>query len=74
MAVAPSPVGPFKDPLGKPLVAKADFPKMQVIDPMVFVDDDGAAYLYWRQGRCQAVRSRAPGIIPSCGFPGATDG
>ena len=56
VAVASSPTGPFRDPLGKPLVAKADFPKMQVIDPMVFVDDDGAAYLYWGQGRCQAVR------------------
>ena len=29
---------------------------MQAIDPMVFVDDDGAAYLYWGQGRCKAVR------------------
>lgn len=56
VAVADSPIGPFKDPLGKPLVAKSDFPKMQAIDPMVFVDDDGAAYLYWGQGRCKAVK------------------
>jgi beta-xylosidase len=56
VAVADSPVGPFKDPLGKPLVAKTDFPRMQAIDPMVFVDDDGSAYLYWGQGRCKAVK------------------
>jgi beta-xylosidase len=29
---------------------------MQAIDPMVFVDDDGSAYLYWGQGRCKAVK------------------
>jgi alpha-L-arabinofuranosidase len=56
VAVANSPVGPFRDPLGKPLVAKSDFQGMQAIDPMVFVDDDGSAYLYWGQGRCKAVK------------------
>jgi hypothetical protein len=56
VAVGDTPVGPFQDPLGKPLVAKADFPQMQVIDPMVFVDDDGTAYLCWGQGRCKVVR------------------
>ena len=56
VAVADSPVGPFKDPLGKPLVARTAFPRMQAIDPMVFVDDDGSAYLYWGQGRAKAVK------------------
>lgn len=56
VAVSASPTGPFKDPLGTPLVAKNDFPRMQAIDPMVFVDDDGSAYLYWGQGRCKAVK------------------
>ena len=56
VAVADKPIGPFKDPLGKPLVAKTDFQRMQAIDPMVFVDDDGSAYLYWGQGRCKAVK------------------
>jgi beta-xylosidase len=56
VAVADSPAGPFKDPLGKPLVAKTDFERMQAIDPMVYVDDDGSAYLYWGQGRCKAVK------------------
>jgi beta-xylosidase len=56
VAVADTPVGPFKDPLGRPLVAKSTFPRMQAIDPMVFVDDDGSAILYWGQGRCKAVK------------------
>lgn len=56
VAVADTPAGPFKDPLGKPLVSKADFPRMQAIDPMVYVDDGGPAYLYWGQGRCKVVK------------------
>jgi beta-xylosidase len=56
VAVSDRPEGPFTDPLGKPLVSRADYKGMQCIDPMVFVDDDGAAYLYWGQGRCKATR------------------
>lgn len=55
VAVSDRPTGPFKDPLGKPLVAKGQY-KGQMIDPMVFVDDEGAAYLYFGQGRCYAVK------------------
>ncbi len=43
--VADSPYGPFKDPLGKPLVWNKD--NWYDIDPTVFVDDDGQAYMYW---------------------------
>ena len=55
VAVGDSPTGPFKDPIGRPLVAKGQY-KCQSIDPMVFVDEDGAAYLYFGQGRCNVVR------------------
>jgi len=58
VAVAPSPTGPFKDPLGHALVAK-DAYRGQAIDPMVFVDDDGSAYLYWGQGQCHVVKLNA---------------
>jgi beta-xylosidase len=58
VAVAPTPLGPFKDPIGKPLVAKDQF-HGQAIDPMVFVDDDGSAYLYWGQGQCHVVKLNA---------------
>ena len=44
VAVADSPTGPFKDALGKPL---CDNGKWDNIDPTVFIDDDGQAYLYW---------------------------
>ncbi len=43
VAVGDSPVGPFKDAIGKPLVDGS----WDYIDPTVFVDDDGEAYLYW---------------------------
>lgn len=48
VAVADSPLGPFKDALGHALITD-DTPNSIVlnIDPAVFVDDDGQAYLYW---------------------------
>ncbi|NLK41050.1 MAG: family 43 glycosylhydrolase [Planctomycetes bacterium] len=55
VAVADTPYGPFTDPLGKPLVPKGRWPG-QAIDPMVFVDEDGSAYLYWGQGHCWVVK------------------
>lgn len=42
VAVADKPTGPFKDALGKPLLRGYGY-----IDPTVFIDDDGQAYLYW---------------------------
>ena len=43
VAVGDSPTGPFKDAIGKPLYDGSwDF-----IDPTVYMDDDGQAYLYW---------------------------
>ncbi|MDA1361359.1 family 43 glycosylhydrolase [Glycomyces luteolus] len=41
VAVADSPTGPFRDALGHPLVQNGE------IDPTVFIDTDGQAYLYW---------------------------
>ena len=43
--MADSPYGPFKDPLGKPLVWQKEH--WDDIDPSVFIDDDGQAYMYW---------------------------
>lgn len=42
VAVSDSPTGPFKDALGAPLLTGFGY-----IDPTVFIDDDGQAYLYW---------------------------
>ncbi|MFJ7180728.1 family 43 glycosylhydrolase [Streptomyces massasporeus] len=55
VAVADSPAGPFKDALGKPLVAKGGALKGQMIDPAVFTDDDGRSYLYWGNGHGYVV-------------------
>jgi Glycosyl hydrolases family 43 len=41
MAASTSPTGPFTDAIGHPLVSNGQ------IDPTVFIDDDGQAYLYW---------------------------
>ncbi|WP_327650558.1 family 43 glycosylhydrolase [Micromonospora zamorensis] len=41
VGVADSPTGPFRDAIGRPLVGNNE------IDPSVFIDDDGQAYLYW---------------------------
>lgn len=42
VAVSDSPTGPFKDAIGAPLLIGNGY-----IDPTVFIDDDGQAYLYW---------------------------
>ncbi|MDE6327967.1 MAG: glycoside hydrolase family 43 protein [Duncaniella sp.] len=43
VAVGDTPIGPFKDAIGRPLVDGS----WDYIDPTVFIDDDGQAYLYW---------------------------
>jgi hypothetical protein len=52
--VADSPYGPFKDPLGKPLVW--DQSNWYDIDPSVYTDADGQAYLYWGNPHCFYAR------------------
>lgn len=52
VAVSDSPEGPFEDPRGMPMILLEDTAKYKDhswrnIDPAVFVDDDGRAYLYW---------------------------
>ncbi len=42
VAVSDSPTGPFHDAIGAPLLSGFGY-----IDPTVFIDDDGQAYLYW---------------------------
>jgi len=44
------PFGPFNDPIGKPLIAGDN------IDPTVFIDDDGQAYLCWGNPKCWYVK------------------
>ena len=52
VAVADSPTGPFKDALGKPLCG----PNWDYIDPTVFIDDDGQAWLMFGNPTCYYVK------------------
>lgn len=60
VAVSDKPTGPFKDAIGKALVINEmtkDKPHAwDDIDPTVFVDDDGQAYMFWGNGSCKWVK------------------
>ena len=51
IAVSDSPTGPFKDALGKALITNDMTTDAKIswddIDPTVFIDDKGQAYLFW---------------------------
>lgn len=51
VAVSDSPVGPFKDARGSALVTNDMTKEAKIswddIDPSVFIDDDGQAYIFW---------------------------
>ncbi|MDR6734413.1 glycoside hydrolase family 43 protein [Sphingobacterium sp. 2149] len=52
VAVGDSPLGPFYDPLGKPLLQS----EWGDIDPTVFIDDDGQAHMYWGNPQLKYVK------------------
>ncbi|WP_442794576.1 family 43 glycosylhydrolase [Pelobium manganitolerans] len=56
VAVADRPEGPFEDALGKPLLTNKDCfastHSWACIDPSVFIDDDGQAWLFWGNREC----------------------
>lgn len=60
VAVADSPTGPFKDARGSALVTAEMTPKgkhaWEDIDPAVFIDADGVAYLFWGNVNCYYAR------------------
>lgn len=71
VAVADNPQGPYTDALGKPLAVGCSF-----IDPSVFIDDDGAAYLIWGNKGCWYGRLNDDMISFADGYkeiPGFTD-
>ncbi|MBO7049437.1 MAG: family 43 glycosylhydrolase [Bacteroidaceae bacterium] len=49
-----SPYGPFRDPLGEPLVWQKEH--WNDIDPTVWIDDDGQAYMYWGNPELYSVK------------------
>ncbi|WP_026559841.1 family 43 glycosylhydrolase [Bacillus sp. J37] len=54
VAVSDSPMGPFVDILGRPLITKDEY-DCQSIDADLFIDDDNKPYLLWGQGKCWIV-------------------
>ena len=58
VAVGNTPVGPFKDALGKPLISRTSpgvVAPRDFIDPAVFIDDDGTSYLLVGQNALNIV-------------------
>jgi len=67
--------GPFTDPLGKALAQNGS----SNIDPTVFVDDDGQAYMYWGNGTLRYVKlnsdmTSTSGSITNVSLSGFTEG
>ncbi|HTN22257.1 MAG TPA: glycoside hydrolase family 43 protein [Pelobium sp.] len=60
VAVSDRPTGPYKDAIGKALITNEMTTDMKHawddIDPTVFIDDDGQAYLFWGNGSCKSVK------------------
>jgi len=66
VAVADRPEGPFKDALGKPLLTNKDCfastHSWSCIDPTVFIDDDGQAWIFWGNRECYYAKLK-PNMI-----------
>ena len=60
VGVSDSPYGPFKDAIGKPLISPSQttYSKhlWEDIDPTVWIDDDGQAYMYWGNNSLYCVK------------------
>lgn len=60
IAISDSPIGPFKDALGKALITNDMTTQTDIswddIDPTVIVDDDGQAYLFWGNTVCHYAK------------------
>ena len=63
VAVSDAPTGPFKDARGSALITNDMTTQTDIawddIDPGVFVDDDGQAYLYWGNTVLKVARLKA---------------
>jgi arabinoxylan arabinofuranohydrolase len=66
VGVSDKPTGPFSDAIGKPLVRNDMTPNArrpwEDIDPTIWIDDDGTAWLSWGNGDCYLARLK-PNMI-----------
>ncbi len=59
VAVSDKPYGPFKDPIGKPLISRQTpgvVASKGLIDPTIFIDDDSTSYLLFGQNEVNIVK------------------
>ena len=79
VAVADRPQGPYKDALGKPLLTNKDCydssHSWACIDPAIFTDDDGTAWIFWGNRECYYAKLKdnmieIDGEIRKIDFPG----
>ncbi|MBN2065120.1 MAG: glycoside hydrolase family 43 protein [Sedimentisphaerales bacterium] len=63
VAVSDSPTGPFTDPRGTALITNDMTTDTKIswddIDPTVFIDDDGQAYMYWGNQKCRWIKLKS---------------
>ncbi|XYI04209.1 glycoside hydrolase family 43 protein [Sorangium sp. So ce1128] len=75
VGVSDNVAGPFMDPLGRALAQSGS----GNIDPTVFIDDDGQAYMYWGNGTLRYVKlnsdmTSTSGSITNVSLSGFTEG
>ena len=82
VAVSDSPTGPFKDALGKALITNNMTTQTKIdwddIDPTVFIDDDGQAYIFWGNTVCHYAKlkenmTELDGPIQTISLPNFTE-
>ena len=82
VAVSDSPTGPFKDALGKALITNNMTIQTKIdwddIDPTVFIDDDGQAYIFWGNTVCHYAKlkenmTELDGPIQTISLPNFTE-
>lgn len=82
VAVSDSPIGPFKDALGKALITNDMTTHTKIswddIDPTVYIDDNGQAYLFWGNTVCHYAKLKAnmielDGLIQTIDLPNYTE-
>lgn len=78
VAVASDPAGPFTDARGSALITN-DEATRTIIDPAVFIDDDGQAFLFWGKSKCYYARlkynmTELDGVVTEVSVPGFVEG
>src|SRR5579863_3039204 len=73
VGVSSSPIGPYQDAIGQPLVAAGCSGGTGDIDPTAFIDDDGQAYLYFGRSVPGYVKLNSDMVSYSGGIQCPTD-